>query len=104
MVVNGFLRTCLNEPLFRNIVSAILNDKENKKFVSAFKDWLKDLSNAINNIKSQKIGWWKKVKRQYGDLTARDVDNEVKPGIKESLSLLNSIIEKHPIENVSESL
>lgn len=95
---------CLTNPLFRNIVSAILNDKENKKFVSAFKDWLKDLSNAINNIKSQKIGWWKKVKRQYGDLTARDVDNEVKPGIKESLSLLNSIIEKHPIENVSESL
>lgn len=104
MLVNGFFRMCLTNPLFRNIVSAILNDKENKKFVSAFKDWLKDLSNAINNIKSQKIGWWKKVKRQYGDLTTRDVDNEVKPGIKESLSLLNSIIEKHPIENVSESL
>lgn len=34
----------------------------------------------------------------------KDIDNEIKPSIKDALSLLNAIIEKHPIENVADSL
>ncbi len=60
--------------------------------VSSLKDWVKDLPNVIPNIKNDKWGWWKKSKRQYQGLTTEMVNNELKPGIKESLSLLNSII------------
>lgn len=42
----------LTNAVFKNNVSMILNDKDYKKLVLAFKDWLKDLPNAVINIKS----------------------------------------------------
>jgi hypothetical protein len=76
MLFTGFFRMALTNSFFRGIVSvSVLNDKENKKLVSALKDWLKDLPNVIPNIKSEKWGWWKKSKRQYQGLTTEYVNN-----------------------------
>ena len=98
MLLNIFFKMSLTNIMFKNIVSVILNEKDNKKFVSALKDWLKDLPNVISNIRNEKWGWWKKPKKHYPGLTTEYINNEVKPALKEALSLLNSIIEKHPIQ------
>jgi len=99
MLLNSFFRIALTNKVFRNVIAVILNEKDYKKVVQALKEWIKDLPNVITNIKSQKWGWWRKPKTTSG-LSTQDVNNEVKPSIKEALSLLNSIIEKHPIEDV----
>lgn len=74
MLFNGFFRMTFTNVVFRIAVSNVLNEKENKKLVSSFKDWLKDLPNVIQNIKNERWGWWKKPKKQYPGLTTQVVD------------------------------
>jgi len=46
------------------------------------KEWLKELPNVLQNIRSEKWGYWKKPKRQLLGLSMKDIENEMKPNIK----------------------
>lgn len=74
----------------------MLNQKDNKKYVKAIRDWMKDSDKAYMNVKIDRMGYWKRIGRSsYAALERIEADPKI-PSEK-YLSLFNALLEKHKI-------
>ena len=59
--MTGLFRICSGNSLFRDKVSADLQEKDNKKLLKDIKSWLKEVvPNFGSLIRSDRIGYWRK--------------------------------------------
>ena len=70
----GLFRICSGSAVFRDRVSDILQDKENKKLLRDIRGWIKETAPQFTPlIRADKIGYWRKPRHMnmsYQTLTA----------------------------------
>ena len=103
----GLFRICSGNAMFRDRVSDILQDKDNKKLLKDIRNWIKEIATQFSHlIRTDRIGFWRKPRHanfSYQTLTNL-LEMEDNINVDKFLQSLNSIIEKHKsfLKNSSE--
>lgn len=96
ITLEGLFSLCFNNEVAREEFVNIINQKDNKKYIKLLKDWMKEADRFYNNVKIDKMGYWRRIgKSTYSHLERMDSDSKV--STDRYLGLLNSLLEKHKI-------
>jgi hypothetical protein len=95
LLLTGLFRICSGNSLFRDKVSADLQDKDSKKLLKDIKTWIKEVvPNFDSLIRSDRLGYWRKPRALavgYQPLISL-LENEPQINTDKFQTALNSII------------
>ena len=97
ILLSGLFSLCFNNEVVREEFISLLGSKDNKKYIKAIRDWMKEADKFYNYVKNDKMGYWKRPNRS-SFTTLEKMDSDIKVSPERYLSLFNSLLEKHNIE------